>query len=777
MPGSQTIEGLMSNLNTTSIVDSIMKLEHRPVDLLTERQAEATNQLTTYNSISALMVALGASTSMLNRSSAFSAASLSVSDDTMISAQSTGRVTVGTYSLSVTALAANHQIASQGYADPSSAVGTGSLQLAVGHASPATITLSGSNNTLSDLKNAINAAGVGVTASIINDGTSANPYRLLLSANATGAENLISYTSNLTGGATPNFSTATFDQVENVGVVSGTSVKTLGGTAAYTGSQNKSYTFTVAGTGTQTIGSGPITVNWSDGTNSGSISVTTAGEEVALTGTGSDGLKIAFGAGTLVAGDQFRVQTLSPLLQKAADAQVSLGSTAGGGSPIVISSASNQIDNLIGGVSLKLKGITTAPVVITANVDSDTIKANIKGMLDNYNQVMQAIDKQFSYNPDTQQAGALLGDEFLLSLQSGLRNSLTGAIDGLPKSLNMLRAIGITTGSDGLLTISNSSTLASALAANPDGVRDMFLDSGVSTNALISFISAGAKSVETNTGYAIKITEVATRMTRDGALMTDPGVLPLTLGSSNNTFRMTVDGFKSNDIALAAKTYASGAELASEIQQKLKADSIIGGRGVAVEWVTDSAETGHLRFTSGSYGSTATVTIDVPSSNSAVNDLGFGNGGTSIAGHNVAGTINGFAASGAGRTLTAGTNAGNAAGLSVEVRMTASDMLANPDAMITYHRGFAARLGRTVDSMTRSNDGQVARRTKGIQSQIDDLKAQIKDKEDYLAIRREKLYERFVALEQALSQFQAQGSFLSQQLAQLSANTSQITSR
>ncbi len=777
MPGSQTIEGLMSNLNTTSIVDSIMKLEHQPVDLLTEKQAVATNQLTTYNSISALMVALGASTSSLSRSSAFSAASLSLSDDTMVSAQSTGRVTVGTYSLSVNALATNHQMASQGYADPSSAVGTGTLQLAVGNASPTTITLSGTNNTLTDLKNAINSAAVGITASIISDGSSSNSYRLLLSANTTGAENVISFTSNLTGGAAPSFSTSTFDQVENVGVVSGTSARTLGGTAAYTGSQNKTYTFTVAGSGTQTVGSGPITVNWSDGTNTGTISVTTAGAEVALTGTGSDGLKIAFGAGTLVAGDQFKVQTFSPLLQKAADAQVALGSTAGGGSPIVISSASNRIDDLIGGVSLTLKGITIAPVVITANVDQDTIKANIKGMLDKYNQVMQAIDKQFSYDPNTQQAGALLGDDFLLSIQRNLRSSLTGAIDGLPKSLNMLRAIGITTGSDGLLNLTDSSALAAALASNPDGVRDMFLDSGASTNPLVSFVSAGAKSVESNAGYAIRITEAATHMTRDGALVTDPGILPLTITSTNNTFRVTVDGFKSNDIVLASRSYSSGAELASEIQQKLKADAIVGGRGVAVEWATDSAETGHLKFTTGSYGSTSSLTVDVPSSNSAVNELGFGTGGTSIAGHDVAGTINGYAATGSGRSLTAGTNAGGAAGISVEVRMTASDILANPDATLTYHRGFAARLGRTVDSLTRSNDGQVARRTKGIQSEIDDLKAQIKDKEDYLAIRREKLYERFAALEKALGQFQAQGSFLSQQLSQLAGNTSQITSR
>ena len=109
--------------------------------------------------------------------------------------------------------------------------------------------------------------------------------------------------------------------------------------------------------------------------------------------------------------------------------------------------------------------------------------------------------------------------------------------------------------------------------------------------------------------------------------------------------------------------------------------------------------------------------------------------------------------------------------------MSPADVLANATAMVTYQRGFSARLARAVDSMTMSTNGTIARRTSGIQAQIDDLKAQIEAQEERLAVRREKLFERFTALESALSQFQAQGSFLTQQFAQLAANTQQITSR
>ena len=65
MPGMTSIDGLVSNLDTSAIVEAMINAERFNVDRLIERQAEATNQLTTYNSISALMVALRSGTQPL----------------------------------------------------------------------------------------------------------------------------------------------------------------------------------------------------------------------------------------------------------------------------------------------------------------------------------------------------------------------------------------------------------------------------------------------------------------------------------------------------------------------------------------------------------------------------------------------------------------------------------------------------------------------------------------------------------------------------------------
>ena len=51
-----------------------------------------------------------------------------------------------------------------------------------------TVTIDSSNNTLQGIASAINSANIGVTASIINDGSS-TPYRLTLTSTATGASN------------------------------------------------------------------------------------------------------------------------------------------------------------------------------------------------------------------------------------------------------------------------------------------------------------------------------------------------------------------------------------------------------------------------------------------------------------------------------------------------------------------------------------------------------------------------------------------------------------
>jgi len=88
---------------------------------------------------------------------------------------------------------------------PATATGTGvALQanatFTSNGAATQSITIDSSNNTLQGIRDAINSANMGVSASIINDG-SGTPYRLVLASDASGASNSLKITTSAGGDA------------------------------------------------------------------------------------------------------------------------------------------------------------------------------------------------------------------------------------------------------------------------------------------------------------------------------------------------------------------------------------------------------------------------------------------------------------------------------------------------------------------------------------------------------------------------------------------------
>ena len=405
MPGLNSIEGLASNLNTTDIINATIMYARRPAVLMEQRQAEITKEISTFNALSAKLLALETSIKALNSRTKFSQASILVSNESLLTATAEDVVGAGTYSLNILSLAGNHQIASQGFDDPTRTVmGTGTITIALGDQSSTVISINQGDNSLVDIKRAINDANVGVTASIINDGSSSKPYRLVLTGNKTGLTNKISFTDSLTGGLDLDFENASFDNPEELNFsAQATSTVSLGATAGYTGAANKAYIFTIGGSGTQTVGDGNITINWVDSTdpdNSGSIIVDQADKIIE---GGPEGLTLTFGSGDLVAGDTFQVTAFAPLLQQASDAQISIGSSTGGASPIVISSDTNQFKDVIPGLKLDIKGVTTedsGPVTIKTGMNVEGIKQNINSFISAYNDAMSFIDDQNKYNSE-----------------------------------------------------------------------------------------------------------------------------------------------------------------------------------------------------------------------------------------------------------------------------------------------------------------------------------------------------------------------------------------
>lgn len=772
MAGLSSIDGIVSGLNTTEIVDSIMAVERRPVTLLQVQQQETTNIITTFKAFQAKLLALNSSSLKMAQKAAFQKYSVNVSDEDYLTATANGRVSEGSYDIRVLAVARNHQIASQGFSDQSIAsLGTGTITIAVGDGSSKTITIDSSNNSLTGIKKAINDAAVGVTATIVNDGSKSNPYRLVLTGNNTGATNRINISSNLTGSRNLNFSSATIDAVEQVSRnTASTTAIALGPSTAYTGTQNKTYTFTVAGSGAQTVGNDNVTLNWTDGTNSGTIIVSEADAEVSLVGVGADGMKLTLSGGVIHGGDRFQVQTFAPLLQEASDAQISVGSTGGTGSPITVTSSTNTFTEVIGGLSINVKKATPvdSSVNIDAKVDIDAIKSAIGDFIEAYNDVNDFINDQGTYNTETKESGVLFTEYSLQSIQASMRGLLSQRLAGLSGQYSQLLSIGVRTGSDGQLYIKDSAKLEAALRENIDNVINVFTSSGTTSTDKFEFVSSGSKS-KVGEKFDIDITQAATQGRFQAGLIIDPGTTPLTLTSANNRIKLSVDGLESNEIVLSEKAYQSAEELVAELQARIDADTKIGSRGLSVSWVSAAPGTGYLQFHSSTYGSTSKVNVIPAVASPATSILGLANG-FSQNGLDVAGTINGELATGSGQILTGKEGNKTTDGLKIRVTLGERELLSGSEGSITLAKGVAAKMNDLIDGLTASGTGLVDRRIKGYESQLKTIEDRIDDLEERLTTRRESLLTKFYAMEELLASLNADSTYLEGQLESLNAN-------
>jgi flagellar hook-associated protein 2 len=135
----------------------------------------------------------------LTNTSSWSPTTVSSSDAAAVTAVSQGSSPPGNYSVSVTKLAAAQSVTSATVPGPTSVLGTGTLTIELGKwftdppdftpntgASSVSITIGPDDNTLSKIRDRINAAGAGVSASIVNDSTGA---RLAIRSTQTGETN------------------------------------------------------------------------------------------------------------------------------------------------------------------------------------------------------------------------------------------------------------------------------------------------------------------------------------------------------------------------------------------------------------------------------------------------------------------------------------------------------------------------------------------------------------------------------------------------------------
>ncbi|MGA9042939.1 MAG: flagellar filament capping protein FliD [Terriglobales bacterium] len=188
---------------------------------------------------------------------------------------------------------------------------------------------------------------------------------------------------------------------------------------------------------------------------------------------------------------------------------------------IPYASTTNTVTGAIPDVTLNLVSADPAtPVQISVGPNTDQITNSINNFVIEYNTVIGDINSQFTVNAATNNEGPLGADSALRILQSSLASDISYATTdttSVSSGFTNLAALGITLNDDGTLSV-NSSTLSSALSANPSAVQNFFQNS-TSSGFADNFNSALNNLTDPVEG--ILNADLAENQTEQGSLTTE----------------------------------------------------------------------------------------------------------------------------------------------------------------------------------------------------------------------------------------------------------------
>jgi len=199
--GTISSAGVGSGLDVSSIVTQLMAVERQP---LTRLQTTATNyqtQLSAFGQMQSLVSSLQDAAKPLFNPDSFALSNAGSSDSTSVSATTTTKAVPGIYTVQVSSLSSTQSVVSTAgaFADSSAVVGSGSLTITLGTwganlssfapkagSTAVTIPIGASENTLAGIRDKINAANAGISATVVSD---AGGARLALQSTTPGAAN------------------------------------------------------------------------------------------------------------------------------------------------------------------------------------------------------------------------------------------------------------------------------------------------------------------------------------------------------------------------------------------------------------------------------------------------------------------------------------------------------------------------------------------------------------------------------------------------------------
>jgi len=671
-----TAQGLGSGLDISGLVNQLVAAERAGSDLqLSRQQSRYTAKFSALGSLKGAIASFDSSLANINSLAQYSKYTAASSDGTVLTTSAGSTAVPNTYQIYTDSLAESHSLASPAVVDPDeTAVGTGSITIRFGTTdynsgtdtynsftlnpdkSAATIDIDSSNNTLEGIMGAINDADVGVSASIVNDGSG---FRLLLSSDDTGLANSLEI--------------AVDDDDSNDTDTSGLSI----------------FAFNASAT------------------------------NMDQTAAASDA--------------EFRVNGLS------------------------VTNDTNVVTEAIPGVTMTLKKTSADPIKLTVAQDMNAITSAINSFVSGYNTFINTANALSAYDAENDIPSALLGDFTLRSIESQISTILRSPVEGFTGDVNSLAELGISTSSSGTLSF-DQTQFQEVWDEYPNDVKSLFAALGAPTDADITY--DGATSTTLTGNYAVNITTLASYGYHTGA-----AVLPnfggggtLDIDADNDNLTLEIDGITLEEITLTNATYTTGDDLAEELQVQINGTQAMRDANRTITVAYDSG-TDSFTINSTVIGSTSAVNVLAVDINTAA-ELGFSvsNG---VDGVDVAGTIDGVVANGAGDLLIA-EEGSDSEGLALRIGGTTTGSRGD----VNFTRGITSQFEQLFTDLL-DEEGALTERIDSYQDRLDDVEERRAEMELRWESVRDRYTRQFNALDTLMSQLQSTSTYLEGQLAAL----------
>jgi flagellar hook-associated protein 2 len=159
----------------------------------------------------------------------------------------------------------------------------------------------------------------------------------------------------------------------------------------------------------------------------------------------------------------------STITQAAGNAQATING-------LPINSATNNLVNVLQGLTITLTKASTTPVQVSVAQDTKAIKDSVTAFVKAYNDLSTLISTDVKYDAGTSTAGPLQGDSAALSLQRQMRSILSSSSTA-STAFSTLSQVGLQLQVDGTIKV-NDAALSAAIA-NPTQIKALFTASNI----------------------------------------------------------------------------------------------------------------------------------------------------------------------------------------------------------------------------------------------------------------------------------------------------------